>query len=244
MEIKHSQKLPKLLPAVLLLFVFVFSLPCAARAEQKYMQGESADFSLTLDEYGNAHISESWSFYFGGDTITRYRRHFKLPRNGYDIQMESILMDGEEMLLLDEPDDSRPEGCAAVYEDKDELILEMYLNALDESHEFCFEYTVEDAVILHEDTAEFRWVLINKNEPFDMENITGEIVIPYGTEENGLYFWGHGPSENTSFEAHPEDGMVNEFTFFRSERAERYACERAFCNAHGAFPARQPQRIR
>ena len=122
------------------------------------------------------------------------------------------------MELLDAPDDARPEGCAAVYED-DRLNIDVYLSALDESHEVQLTYLVHDAVLLHEDAAEFVWNLTSEKEAFDVDQITGRIIIPDGTREGGLYFWGHGPDgENAYFDAVPrEDGLVSDFELYNEE---------------------------
>lgn len=207
----QRKKYPQIVMGLLILLAFFIIFPAKVQAQEKYMQGEGVNFSILLDESGNAQVREYWYCFFGGDTITRYRRKFKLPEDAYKIHIESIQMDGEEMELLDQPDEDRPEGCAAVYEEDGNLNLEMYLNALNESYEFMFEYEVEDAVILHDDVAEFRWQIISDKEAFDIENITGQIYLPHEISENELFFWGHGPEEDTYFQSESDDEMTDAF---------------------------------
>ena len=215
MKIKKWQKKAGIIFAALILLLTVFSIPFSVKAADKYMDGESAEYNIRLDENGNAHIKETWNCYFGGDTITRYRQKYKIPDNEFTIDVKSVSIDGEKLKLLDEPDESRPEGCAAVSEYEGGLAIEVYLNAYEESYELCFEYVVENAVILYDDVAEFKWVLVSSNNAFDVAELNGYIEIPYGTEENGLYFWGHGPQEDSSFYSVPdEDGMVNQFELY------------------------------
>ena len=211
MRLKQWKKSSSIVISVFLLFSIVFSVPLFVNAQEKYMYGDSAEYYITLDENGNAKIQETWDCYFGGDTITRYRQRYKIPEDSYTIEVEKVSVDGNELELLDEPDETRPEGCAAVSQYDNGLEIEVYLNAYEESHELTFEYEVKDAVILHDDIAEFRWVLVSDQHAFDVQDLNGTIEIPYGTQEDGLYFWGHGPEEDSSFYALPEDGMVNQF---------------------------------
>lgn len=188
-------------------------IPERVRGEEKYMKGEQVDFSVQLDEHGNAQIKEVWKCFFGGDTITRYSRRFQLPENGYTIEIQQILMDGQEMMRLDQPDEKRPEGSVAVYEEEDSLHLDMYLKALEESHEFTFEYLVKDAVILHQDIAEFRWVLISDKEAFAVENVTGEVFMPQAVRGENFYFWGHGPEEAVFPPVQSQEETVDQVSF-------------------------------
>ena len=209
----------KVMLPLLLVWVLLISVPIPAQAAEKYMEGKYADFQILLDETGGAQIQETWECYFGGDTITRYRRHYGLEDPAeMDIMVWEILMDGEPMLLLDEPDESRPEHCAAVVYQEDGVSLEIYLNALDAYHTFEITYYVTNAVQVYEDAAEFYWTLTGDQEAFDIEIMTGFIEIPYGTQDMGLYFWGHGPSENAYFDALvDEDGLVNQFELYKED---------------------------
>ena len=189
---------------------------CVPVHAEKYMDCDLADFEITLDDCGDAQITESWDCSFSGG-ITRYRKLCLLPENGYSIEIQDISIDGESTEMLDEPDDSRPTGYSAVYYDSEGLRLEMYLDGEDGSHTVDITYHVTDAVILHDDVAEFRWNLSTGKEAFPIRTLNAHIEIPYGTEDHGLYFWAHGPEENASFDALTEDGMVNEFELYMEE---------------------------
>ncbi|HPE94915.1 MAG TPA: DUF2207 domain-containing protein, partial [Bacillota bacterium] len=111
-------------------------------------------------------------------------------------------------------DDTRPEGCCAVYEDNEGTHVEIYLSALDESHTITIGYTVYDAVILHDDVAEFRWNLTSSSEPVDISSLSAHITIPPGTDENGLYIWAHGPKNGQFDKVSGNDGTVCEFELY------------------------------
>ena len=201
---------------ILLVLTAGTAVPASA---SKYMEGRSADFSIYLDEEGGATITEEWECYFGGDTITRYRRHYSNPDpDACEITVEDVRMDGESMDLLDAPDESRPEGSAAVYgDDEGGVHVEMYLDALDETHTFTIEYYVSNAVILYNDTAEFHYTLTSENEAFDIDVLEAVIELPAEVEYHGLYFWAHAPEEYTSFDALETDGMTDTFFLHTEE---------------------------
>lgn len=221
-----------------LLLILTVGLPVPARAE-KYMEAASADFHIVLDETGGAEITETWDCFFGGDAITRYRRYYTLPfPREMSFHVSEISMDGVPMHLLEAPDDSRPEGCAAVSTDDDgTTTLEMYLSASNESHTFIIRYYVTNAVTLYNDAAEFHWNLTSERESFDIAELTGLIEIPYGTRDMGLYFWGHGPNENAYFNAIVDDnGMVNQFELYNENIPEDRAVTVRFAMPPELFP--------
>lgn len=123
----------------------------------------------------------------------------------------SVYLDGSELSMLSYPDENRPEGCACAYEDEEGVHVEVYMNALNENHTIGIAYIVYNAVILHDDIAEFRWNLTSSSEPAAISSLTSHITIPYGSAENGLYIWAHGP-KNGTFNKLAENGMVNEFS--------------------------------
>ena len=196
----------RLLLCALLLLTLTLHLPQAVLAAEKYMECSSADVSILLDEDGGATITETWDCYFGGDPITRYRRRNKNPDPANcTLEVMSVEMDGVEMPLLDAPDESRPAGCAAVYEEDGKTILELYPNAQNESRTFTIIYYMKNAVTLYDDVAEFRWGLVSEKESFDIDSLTAQVTIPTGTADRGLSFWAHGTPEGATFEAQNDD---------------------------------------
>ena len=237
MKSNYLERFRRAAACCLLLLFLAVSLPLPTHAESKYMECWEADFLITLDEAGGAEITENWECWFGGDTITRYRRHYSNPDpENYSIEVREILMDGSDMELLDAPDESRPEGSAAVYEEDGDTHVEMYLDALDESHTFTITYYVSNAAVLFEDVAEFHYTLSSENEAFDIDILEADIEIPYGTEENGLSFWAHGPTEGTTFDAEVEDGMVNTFHLHMEDIPADHAVTVRFAMPTELFP--------
>ena len=182
--------------------IIALQLPLPVRAADKYIECPSASISVLLDETGGATVTESWECYFGGDTISRYRRRYKNPDPDVcAMEVLDVSIDGEPMELLDAPDDSRPEGCAAVYQEDGKTMVEMYLRAYEESHSLEITYYISSMVILYNDIAEFHWDLTGDKESFDIDFLTAWIEIPHGTADRGLAFWANGVPEGSTFEA-------------------------------------------
>ena len=215
MKANHLRSLAKVLLCSLLLTALLLNFPLPARAASKYMHCTAADFTVVLDETGGAEITERWECYFGGDTISRYRRNYKNPGPWLaELDVYEVLMDGVPMTLLDAPDDSRPEGCAAVFQEDDgSTNVEMYFRALEQTHTFEINYYISDAVILYNDVAEFHTDLTSSHEAFDIDAITATVEIPHGAADHGLGFWAHGTTEGASFDARYDENE-QPYSFF------------------------------
>ena len=184
------------------ILIVALQLPLTVRAADKYVECPFADIYIMLDEAGGATVTERWDCYFGGDTISRYRRRYKNPAPAYcDMELLDITMDDEPVQILDAPDDSRPEGCAAVFQEDGKTIVEMYFRAFEEEHTFEISYYISNMVVLYNDIAEFHWDLTGDKESFDIAYLTAWIEIPHGTADRGLAFWANGVPEGSTFEA-------------------------------------------
>ena len=221
----------------LLLLVLVLGLCRPVYAAEKYMNCTSADFHLELDSMGNLYVSENWSYFFGGGPITRYARRYRHPEPGVtEYSGIHVFLDGVELNLLSAPDEARPEGCAAVYEENDETVIEVYLNAYYEEHTISVEYNLSSAVILHEDVAELRWNFSSTHEAFDIDALDATIVLPEAVETRGMSFWGHGPTENGFFIAEEEDGFVDTFWLHTENVAKDQNVSARFAMPLDLFP--------
>ena len=161
---------------------------------------------FALDENGDARITEERSYYFGGDTITRCRRHYRFE--GGTMSDFQVWLDGQPMTMLGAPDDNRPEGYAAAYHNSDGYHVDVYMHCLDEVHTFTISYLVTDAVFLHteDDRAEFEWDLSSDDEPSDIANFEAEILLPSAVDANALQIHTSGVSDDWRY--HSEDGSI------------------------------------
>lgn len=177
-------------------------------AAEKYLSSEGTHIEISLTPDGNAVVQETWNYYYGGDIITRMGRVYL--SGDYSLTDFEVYLDGNELTVLDVPNNEHPIGFAAVYEQEDGSIkVDTYLNALDESHQITIKYVVLNAVTVYNDVADFKWNLTSNDEPTSISEITANIYVPYGTEDGGLLMWAHGPSGGTFYSVADDDGMVS-----------------------------------
>lgn len=206
-KIKRSIRMLIFLPFLCFAVAFC-SVP--AFAAEPYLSSEGTHIDITLTSDGSAVVEETWNYYYGGDTITRMGRVYL--RGDYTLTDFEVYLDGNELTILDAPDDERPVGYAAVYEQEDgSTKVDTYLDALEESHQISIKYVVLDAVTIYNDVADFKWNLTSNAEPAQISELTASIHIPYGTEDGGMLLWAHGPSGGTFNPVVDDEGMVSDF---------------------------------
>lgn len=160
----------------------------------KYMDVNNTYVEIFLNPDGSADITETWDCYYGGgEAITRYSRSY-IDNDEYTLTNFSVSFDGVPMTMLDTEDDDRPAGCAAVYRDGNEVTVDIYQDSTNESHVAEISYTVENAVIIGTDAAEFRWNVTSDNEASRVEHLEGFVELPETIDEEEYKIWAHGPS--------------------------------------------------
>ncbi len=121
----------RIIAVFLCLITMILCIPEVSAAENNITSQEES-FQIVINENGNAHVIEKRNYYFGGDATTFYQSKYKL--NGHTLKDFHIYFDDNPMSILDNPDDSRPQGCAAIYTQNGECFVDLYLNCLNESH--------------------------------------------------------------------------------------------------------------
>lgn len=192
--IKEGVSIKKLILIVTSLCLLL-GLACAAGAEDKTTYQRAAAFDIVLLEDGSASIEERWEVDFRGEgEFSRYGRIY-LPSERYALRDVRVAVDGVDCTMLDAPDVDRPDGYAAVYADERGTVVEIYHRSANQSRAFKIGYTVTDAVILHDDTAEFGWNLTSGDEVSYIGQVQANVRIPYseGTTQADWQIWAHGP---------------------------------------------------
>ena len=79
---------------------------------------------------------------------------------------------------------------------KDENLLsyKMYQSADDETIAFYISYTIDKAVVIHEDVAELYWNFIGSGFTDQINNLQIKLHLPEKAKDQDLYFWAHGDS--------------------------------------------------
>lgn len=97
---------------------------------------------------------------------------------------------------------------------KDDNILsyKMYQSANDEKIAFLLSYTIDKAVVLHEDIAELYWTFINSGNLDDLNNVQIQIHLPEKVNQEKLHVWFHG-------DINSENKQIDETTFLSSMKS-------------------------
>lgn len=80
-----------------------------------------------------------------------------------------------------------------IYRKDDNLLsYKMYQSAEDETIAFFISYTIDKAVVIHEDIAELYWTFIGSGFTDQINNLQIQLHLPEKATEQDLYFWAHG----------------------------------------------------
>ena len=157
---------------------------------------ESGHYDIDILENGNAEITETWVVRFDTEqTYTRYYRSY--IKNYYNITDWSATLDGKKMNKLPAVDNSRPDYSFAVETTGNEYIIHLYNNSYDIQRVFTISYTVENAVKIYDDIADFVWDLTGESEASTIGALTATVNVPQGAELDDFRIWAHGPERGT-----------------------------------------------
>ena len=137
---------------------------------------DELNIEIQLDAQGNARVSETYTLSFTGGVFSEFARSY--PLVDCFRQDWAAYIDDEPLSVIEVPDESRPEGCAAVYENEESAEVELYHRSADQKRRFTIEYTAYDAVTIFNDTAEFCWTLKSEDEENAIPLITATLLFP------------------------------------------------------------------
>gem|GEM_PF-2117629 len=176
--------------------IFIFAVLCAAAMAVMPVnaapQIESGHYEIYILENGNAEITETWVVQFDREqNYTRYYRSYY--KNYYNMTDWSAALDGRQMNQLPAVDSARPEYSFAVEMTDAEYIIHLYHDSYDTRRVFTISYTVENAVKIYDDTADFVWDLTGENEASAIGSLTATLTVPKGANPDDFLIWAHGP---------------------------------------------------
>lgn len=180
------------------------------------------DATITLDDEGNMHVSESWDMNYSGDYRVRFRDivYQKFPDNynfptsptnqaSFDTSNVSVAVSRNGIDITDTLDLGyswendydelgEPVRCEDNRDNCESIFIDTgYEGGLNGNIVFDYDYTILGAVSEYSDISELNWVLLEYAES-KIEEGSVTIHLPpntYTTEE--LYVFGHGISNGT-----------------------------------------------
>lgn len=187
---------------LVILMILLLSMSTNAYGEKIY-SCDKLNIDIILSDDGSARFEEYWTMSYKGGTFTKFARNIPLNDN-YSISDFEVSEGNIKYTMLDGFDSNKPEKCYAVDYSDDELNLEIYYRANNESKIFHMSYVLNNAVNLHNDIAEFYWKVIGDEWDIPINNVTINIILPSGAVKDEIRAWAHGPLDGIVTIENPE----------------------------------------
>ncbi|HPT82439.1 MAG TPA: DUF2207 domain-containing protein [Limnochordia bacterium] len=88
-------------------------------------------------------------------------------------------------------------GTFFVKEGGDEVLVDWSFSATDEVREFQVSYTLHNAILKHNDVAEFYYQFVGTGWDLPREHVRIALTLPHGAEPDQIAAWGYGPRHGT-----------------------------------------------
>lgn len=143
-----------------------------------------------LIEYTPGEINFSNSAIYNASGISGVKTYSKkITKKDLDF---SIFNESFEPFVPVTNDKYAKEGDVYYKKDGDILSYKMYHSADNESIGFLISYTIEDAIVMHEDIAELYWNFIGSGFTDKIYNLQIRVKTPNGPTAEKIRFWAHG----------------------------------------------------
>lgn len=196
MEIKNI-KLNKMFCLVLFTLLVLFIMPTNSFAGTQ--RWNALDYDVTLNSDGSADVVETWDVYVS-ETNTLFKTFEMSPYERYEITNPKVtrVENGveKELRQIYEEQYHVDSGCyygllKNSYEY--EIAWNVGLDYSSDTRTYKMYYTIEDAITLYDDCAEFYWQFLSTNNGMPGNNITGTIRLPKAVSNlEHLRVWAHG----------------------------------------------------
>ena len=165
----------------------------------------SVEISIQLNHDGSASVTENRTFDFDGNFTFAYQKINRIPdqsanpgrREKYDLSNFQIcdqttcfrrLQNSE----IRNADDLRPAQTFYVLENNDNYYIKWFYRSSSQE-KFILKYQIDNAITLHQDTAEFYWQLVGDEWELAQDKVTAQVKPPPSTNPDSIQAWAHGP---------------------------------------------------
>lgn len=184
----------RLLGIVLLLLVV--AMPVQARSHRFL----SLDIEARVGADGVVRVTETHTVQFDGT----FSGMFQWIDTSGDIEIRDLVVSEGGVdytrLATDSPGEA---GTYFVREEANQVYVDWSFSATDEIRKFQLSYTVHNAILRHNDVAEFYYKFVGDKWEQGREQVRIELTLPFGATKDELAAWGHGPLHGTVTIASP-----------------------------------------
>ncbi|MFS0726935.1 DUF2207 domain-containing protein [Paenibacillus sp. 1P07SE] len=172
---------------LLVVLLFTVVLPGTAAADS--FEIELVEIDARLDAEGHMHVTEYDTYVFDGSFNGIVVRLDSSGSDGIaDFQAVELTESGEELPL----EAQRQQDTGDVWE------YRVFSASEDETKQFKIEYTVLNAVTVHEDTAELYWQFFDDQNDTELKQVRVQITPPQTGVPGEMQVYGHGPLHGTT----------------------------------------------
>lgn len=150
----------------------------------------SLDIEAQVGADAVVRITETHTVQFDG-TFSGMFQTFNISR-GIEIRDVVVSEEGTPYQLVDENASGVP-GTYFVRQKGDELLVDWSYSATDEIKKFQVSYTLHNAILKHNDVAEFYYQFVGKEWDQPRDRVRIVLSLPYGAEADQVGAWGYGP---------------------------------------------------
>ena len=197
MEVKSIKLNKKVCIFLFIIFTLFMMSTTSFAGTQRW---NSLDYKVTLNSDGSADVVETWDVYvsetntlfktFDLSTFDKYKivnPRVTIVENGYERDLRQI---DEQQYHVDS-------GCyygLQINSYEYEIAWNVGLDNSYDDRVYKMYYTIENAVTLYNDCAEFYWQFLSNENGMYGERITGQITLPEPVDSlEELRVWAHGP---------------------------------------------------
>jgi uncharacterized membrane protein len=179
---------------ILLIFVISLILIISTSIENAYadrsMDIERVIIDAEILNDGTLVIKERRTIYFEGQYNGYYQNLVMEPGVGIsDIKVSENGTPYE----YNPGDDYGPPGTYLTKNEGSSILVDWSIDAFNETRTFLLEYKVHNQVKIHDDIGELYYKFIGDETDMPQENVTVNLILPEGSQEEDLRAWGHGP---------------------------------------------------
>ena len=186
-----------------------FASPSQASSSKSYSI-PTVHIDATLNRDGSMRVSEKRTYDFSGsfsfayqyikrlsDQATHSGRTEPYTLKNFSVCEGVICYTQLQQDRAESGDPMLPTTRFYVTEDADQYYIKWFYRAYNETKTFTINYTVQNAVTQHTDTAELYWKLIGDDWSLIQRNVTATIVLPPNIPGDKIQAWAHGPLNGT-----------------------------------------------
>jgi len=174
----------------LCLLVVLCCLAAAPSAAARSYELLDLDISAQVGADAVVRITETLRVRFNG-TYSGMYRYFDTSRG---IAIKDLFVSERGTDYQQSPGETPgPAGTFFVKEEKEQLLVDWSFSATDEIREFEISYSLHNAILKHNDVAEFYYQFVGTGWELPWQHVRVVLTLPQGAEADQVAAWGYGP---------------------------------------------------